>query len=487
MRVLHIGKFFPPHPGGIERVCAELCAGLQQHQVDTALVAHAEPGTHRTRRRRVGDVDVTLVACHGRWLYAPVSPGFLRALNAAIRRFRPDLLHIHVPNTSAFWTLLSSEARRLPWVMHWHADIPLETSRRALRAAYRIYRPWEQALLRRASAVIATSAAYLESSEALAPWRDKVHVIPLGLPPIDRSFQPPATESDSADARTDSTSMGAASAPSPPTASGERVGVRGQRPDDTGPQTDALPPQPNLSPIADDGGEGAFGAAAGDNTAQGGMAPRLPNAYVGGTVQALWPAAGLRLLAVGRLSYFKGFDVLLRALAKVPGANLVLVGAGECDPALRRLSQSLGISGRVKFAGRIDIDASGSRMLASLYERADVFCLPSINRAESFGLVLLEAMRAGTATIASDIPGSGVGLIVRHEETGLLVPPGDAEALAAAIRRLSAHAGLRNELGERGLTRWREEFTLDRCVQRTLALYRQLLETPRHDTTASTM
>jgi glycosyltransferase involved in cell wall biosynthesis len=384
MRVLHIGKFFPPHPGGIERTSADLCAALAERDVAVAMLAHADPGTRVNSNIRAGSVEVTLAACHGQWLYAPVSPAFPWLLRRMIRRFRPDLLHLHLPNPSAFWALLLPSARRLPWIVHWHADIPLDTARRGLRLAYRLYRPWEQAVLRRARAVIATSSAYLESSAALATWRNKTRVIPLGLPEISTN----ATNS---------------------------------------------------------------------------TIPQCP--------------PGLRLLAVGRLSYFKGFDVLLRALVLVPDVSLMLIGDGECGPSLRRLARDLDIEARVKFAGRINMDGAGEAALAAAYAHAEVFCLPSTERAESCGLVLLEAMRAGLPVVASDIPGSGVGFVVRDDETGLLVPPGDVPALAAALQRMANDAALRKRLGIAGQRRWRDEFTLDRAAEQTLALYRQLLST----------
>lgn len=432
MRVLHIGKFFPPHPGGIERTCADLCAGLASDGVTTAVLAHAEPGSWRGRRLRHGDVDVTLAACLGQWIYAPVSPGFGWRLSRLIAQFKPDLLHLHLPNTSAFWALLLPAARRLPWVVHWHADIPLDSQRLGLRLAYRVYRPWEQALLRRARAVIATSAPYRDSSAALAPWLSKTIVIPLGLPDL---------------------------TPSPLTASGQRVGVRGQRHGDASTQTEASPPHPALSPSASDGGEGK---------------------------EIAWPMSGLRLLGVGRLSYFKGFDVLLRALARIPDASVVLIGEGECAGNLRQLANELDIADRVKFAGRIDIDAGGQARLADAYARCDIFCLPSTERAESFGLVLLEAMRAGKATIASDIPGSGVGFVVRDGETGILVAPGDVETLVAAIRRLQADPSQRQRLGDAGNRRWQDEFTLEQATQRLLALYRDVLAESCRETTRPT-
>jgi len=387
MRVLHIGKFHPPHPGGIERCSADLCAALSARGVGTALLAHAEPGTHRTQRRDHDGIDVTLAACHGLALHTPVSPGFPWLLQRTIRRFKPDLLHLHVPNPAAFSALLIPAARKLPWVVHWHADIPLDTRKRSLRLAYRIYRPWEQALLSRASSVIATSQPYLDSSEALKPWRAKTTVIPLGIAAIDSAS-----------------------------------------------------PQPSaLSPPA-------------------------------------WPPGKVRILAVGRLSYFKGFDVLLRALAAVDDASLLLIGDGECRRPLEQLANELGIDARVRFAGRIDMDAAGEAAIGAAYASADIFCLPSTERAESFGLVLLEAMRARLPVIASAIPGSGVGFVVQDGRSGLLVAPGDAPALTTALRQLAADHAERDRFGSDGERRWREHFTLDRIADQVLRLYESTLE-----------
>lgn len=381
IRVLHLGKFFPPHPGGIERFVADLAAAQAAQGMAVRVLAHAEPGTWRNRLFRADDVEVDLAACHGQFVYAPVSPAFPHRLARAIREFRPDVLHIHVPNTSAFWALLSPAARRLPWIVHWHADIPLDSRRRALRMAYRVYKPWEQALLRRARAVIATSQAYADSSAALAPWKEKVHAIPLGLP-------------DAAFART--------------------------------------------------------------------------------ARSVEWPAPGLRLLGVGRLSYFKGFDVLLQALARIPEASLVLIGGGECGESLRALARESGVESRVRFTGRLDMDAAGQALLESAYAGADVFCLPSTDRAESFGIVLLEAMRAGLPVVASDIPGSGVGFVVCDGETGTLVRPGDVDALVAALRRLAADANLRQRYGNAGRHRFQDGFTLERVTPPIAGLYRDM-------------
>lgn len=114
-------------------------------------------------------------------LYAPFAPGFRQALAASIRRFKPDLLHLHLPNNSVFWALTLASARELPWVVHWHSDVLVAATRRALALAYKFYRPFEQAILQRAERIIVTSPDYLAASEPLSQWRDKCRVVPLGL------------------------------------------------------------------------------------------------------------------------------------------------------------------------------------------------------------------------------------------------------------------------------------------------------------------
>ena len=377
MRVLHLGKFYPPTPGGIERTLAAIAAESVVAGVDVDVLAHAPSGHTRTRERMHGQVRVVEAGCLGQLVYAPISPAFPWQLARLLREFKPDVLHLHLPNTSAFFALLLPAARRIPWIVHWHADIPLDSGSRALRLAYPLYRPWEQALLRHATAIIATSPNYRDASQALAPWRNKVSVIPLGL---EASAEP------------------------------------------------AAPPATTLAR----------------------------------------PAQGLKVLAVGRLSHYKGFDVLLRALALVPEASLLLIGSGEEGERLRALVVELGLHDRVRLAGHVD-DAT----LSLAYAQADAFCLPSLDRAEAFGLVLLEAMRAGLAIIASAIPGSGVGYVLG--DAALMTPPGDVDALARGLRTLAHDAARRTHLAAAGHARWHDHFTPAQTTPSLLALYRQVL------------
>lgn len=386
LRVLHIGKFYAPQRGGIERHVQDLAEWQIAHGIDSQVLVHQPPGRWRGERHIVNGVTVERAGCVAAPLYAPISPGFPWRLSTMIRRHRPQLLHLHLPNPSCFALLASPAARRLPWLVHWHADISPDAKDWRLHAAYRLYRPFEQAVLARAAAIVATSAAYRDASVALAPWLPKTTVIPLGL--------------------------------------------ANALPSTTHPQT-------------------------------------APD----------WPAGdGIRLLAVGRLSYYKGFDTLLDALAMLRdrGAmvpRLLLVGAGEHGQRLRAQAERLALTDRVRFAGAID-DAG----LQAAYAAADAFVLPSLDRSEAFGLVLLEAMRAGLPVVASAIAGSGVGHVVADGITGDLVAPGDAAALALALNRMAQMPLRRTTMGQAGQQRWKDEFSLDVSAGQIANLYRRIVD-----------
>lgn len=184
--------------------------------------------------------------------------------------------------------------------------------------------------------------------------------------------------------------------------------------------------------------------------------------------RTLAPSRGERpvVLFVGRLIYYKGADVLVRAMAQT-GADLVMIGRGPLAADLRALAASLGLAERVRL-----IEEAESGDLTAWYHAADVFCLPSVARSEAFGLVQLEAHAAGTPVVSTALT-TGVPFVNRHGVTGLVVPPGDVEALADALRTLLADDALRARLGRQAQERALREFTLERMVERTLAVYHE--------------
>ncbi|MDT8434835.1 MAG: glycosyltransferase [Anaerosomatales bacterium] len=174
------------------------------------------------------------------------------------------------------------------------------------------------------------------------------------------------------------------------------------------------------------------------------------------------------ILFVGRLIYYKGADVLVRAMAGVD-ADLVMIGSGPLEAELRERAAELKVDDRVTFLGGVPFDE-----LKAWYHAADVFCLPSIARSEAFGLVQLEAHAAGTPVVSTDLT-TGVPFANQHEETGLVVPPDDPRALAEALQALVEDEGLRERYGARALERVRAGFTIERMVDDTLGVYREAL------------
>lgn len=174
------------------------------------------------------------------------------------------------------------------------------------------------------------------------------------------------------------------------------------------------------------------------------------------------------IFAVGRHVYYKGFDVLIDAL-QTTNADLIIGGRGQFTGELQRRARDLGIGHRVHFAGFIP-----DHLLIAYYEACDVFCMPSVERAEQFGLVQLEAMYCAKPIVATRL-GTGVEFVTIDGETGLLVPPKDSAALAGALRTLLADESLRRRMGEAGRRRVKEVFSVNQMVRKTVDVYRRVL------------
>ena len=178
------------------------------------------------------------------------------------------------------------------------------------------------------------------------------------------------------------------------------------------------------------------------------------------------------ILYFGRLdTYNKGLDILMDAFARLagPGADVRLVVAGRGTPERQRELATL--AGALGIADRVDIPGPVSEaQKRELFGGAICVCVPS--RYEGWGIAAVEAGAAGKAVIGSDIP--GLTDAVRRDQTGLLVPPGDVDALAEAMERLIRDPALRRTLGEEG-RRWARRFTWDRVAQEQERVYEQAL------------
>ena len=179
------------------------------------------------------------------------------------------------------------------------------------------------------------------------------------------------------------------------------------------------------------------------------------------------------VFALGRHVYYKGFEYLIRALALAPGVRVLLGGTGPLTGELVALARSLRVEKRLDIIGRIAEEA-----LPAYYHACDVYCMPSVEPAEAFGIVQLEAMAAGKPVVCCKL-GNGVNYVNLDGETGIAVLPKDASALAAALRRLQADPALRKRLGEQGRRRAFAEFSLEKMRDGTLAVYREVLSQAR--------
>ena len=181
------------------------------------------------------------------------------------------------------------------------------------------------------------------------------------------------------------------------------------------------------------------------------------------------------IFSVGRHVYYKGLDILIRAMQSLD-AELWIGGHGPLTSASMRLARDLGVSERVKFVGFIP-----DPLLLAYFNACDVFCMPSVERAEQFGLVQLEAMYCGKPVVTTRL-GTGVEYVTLHGETGLLVPPKDPHALAGALRTLLGNPALRTRLGTAGKQRVEEVFSVQQMVRKTIDVYQRVLgakSTPR--------
>lgn len=366
----------------METFLADLIEAQRRQGMEVAALVHGEPRAEDPEWLQRVPVAATLV-------YAPIAPGFRRALAHMIQRFQPQVLHLHLPNNAAFWALTLSSARDLPWVVHWHSDVLVSTRRRALAVAYRFYRPFEQALLRRAAAVIATSPDYLGASEPLSHWCDKCHVVPLGM-----------------------------AVRMPPAQSSGQAGVSD-----------------------------------------------LP-----------WPDGELRLLSLGRLAHYKGFETLIRAVATLPGVHLAIAGGGESHDRLSELIRALtpkGEAPRISLLGPVS-EAHKHALLAA----CDAFCLASCERTEAFGIVVMEAMQYAKPCLVSELPGSGLPWLVRSAGAGRTVPVGDVAAWQTAIRELQGAPSQAARWAAAGRAALQERFDIAVCSRAIADLYETVLPPP---------
>jgi rhamnosyl/mannosyltransferase len=374
LRIVHLGKFYHPAHGGIERSVRSLAQEQARLGCSVRVICMDHERRRASRLEHDGPVEVVRV----RRAWSLFKLDRCPELSRVIGDSEADLLHLHAPNPSMILGLAVSGDRR-PLVVSHHSDVIKQRLRRLL------FSPIERACYDRARLVLAMSPSYIAGSTILRRRAERVAVLPIGV---------------------------------------------------------------ELAPYVDPSPELCRRAAL--------LRRRFPG--------PLW-------FTCGRLVYYKGLDVALRALRSVPG-TLLIGGDGPARPRLERHAARLGLGDRVRFLGRMPDDED----VIAHYLAADAYWFPSNARSEAYGLVQVEAMASGCPVINTAIPHSGVPWVSRDGETGLTVPVNDPLAFAAAARRLLEEPSLRDRLAAGARLRACSEFHSKAMGHRSLALYSAMLQ-----------
>lgn len=176
------------------------------------------------------------------------------------------------------------------------------------------------------------------------------------------------------------------------------------------------------------------------------------------------------VLSIGRLVPYKGFKYLIDSARFLDKHKvIVIVGAGKQRVELSEMIIDLNLSHKVYLAGKLSMPD-----LQAMYRLADIFCLASVDRAEAFGIVLLEAMSFGLPVVATRIDCSGVSWVNQHGFSGLNVAVKDSKALSRVFNNILDNNQLYDKLSRGSKDRYQSEFTQQKFIENILELYNSL-------------
>ena len=375
LNIVHLGKYYAPDTGGIESVTASLAKGAVKagHQVSVICF-----------KKLPANIDEVIDGVHiyraPIWKLIASQPLSLPYFVLCIQKARnADIVHLHAPNMlAALFSLILRKKSYL--IVHWHSDVV------GKGFLGQLLKPLENALLKRANGIIATSKIYADSSLTLKPYYSKVSIIPIGV------AEPKFDINNSS----------------------------------------------NQDDLPED------------------LAIKLTGKKL--------------ILSIGRLVPYKGFSVLIESAKYLQNDAIVfIVGGGELQNKLQASIEAASLSNRVYLVGRLS-----DKALSALFKRASLYCLPSIERSEAFGVVLLEAMAYGLPIVATNIAGSGVPWVNKHDVSGFNVEVGNPVELANACDHILSSSEEHARLSAGARQRFLNEFTEEVSLAKTLAIYQKL-------------
>lgn len=362
MKVLHLGKFFGAHKGGVESVVRDLC--------DTSIFGETSVLAFSKDRSFVDNYNnVDVHYCRVNYEFASAQFSIMYFLVGIRLITNCNIIHAHFPNPLATLLVIFSKIffPQKKIVIHWHSDIVKQ------KYLYFFFRAFEFISLFFSDKIIVTSKQYLVGSIPLKRFHNKCCVVPIGI-----------------------------------TINKFKLREKGSK---------------------------------------------------------------IFIFSLGRHIYYKGFEHLIEAMTHLPERfELLLGGTGPLTDRLINLTTIHGLENRIKFLGRID-----DSVLLDTYYQSHIFCLPSTEKSEAFGVVQLEAFSTGMPVVSCEISGSGVSWVNKHRYSGIVVEPYSPTALANAILEITLNL---NDYSERAYTRFIDNFTVDKMKQSILDIY-MLLEDKR--------
>ena len=372
MRILQLGKFYPPDIGGIETVMFDITEELNKRGIKCDVLCSNNKNEYK--EEVLNNYKIYRAISYGRLSSTSIAPQMIFKLKEIINRY--DIIHIHHPDPMANLALFIANPKKQKIIVHWHSDIIKQ------KIFLHFYKPFLYLLLQKADAIIATTSDYIEGSAFLSEFKNKVKTIPIGI---------------------------------------------------------------NLNNLK----------CAEQNVNE------LKEKYKSKKI----------IFSLGRFIYYKGFQYLIKAAKYLDDNYVILIGGdGKLKDGFLNLIKIENLYNKVKLLGKIPEDK-----LSSYYKACDIFCLPSIERSEAFGLVMVEAMSFGKPIVSTVIPYSGVSWVNRDNYTGLNVEPKNPVALADSFKAILENNKSYQKFSLNAIKRFNEEFTIEKEVSRFIELYTNLL------------
>ncbi len=346
MKILHIGKFYPPFHGGMENYLCDLAEVQAKKGHEVTVLIHNHDWSWLKSKTEVTShkgVQIIRQASLKPLLFAPIMLGLGKQLKQIFCDEKPDVMHLHCPNPSLFFLLMQPPVKQIPWVLSWHSDMVTENSSWLLRLIYRFIKPLETKLIKYSDLILVSSQNYADYSPQLIKNESKTKVLPLGI------------DTDKI----------------------KRLSVK--------------------------------------------------------SAQNRWDDNKFRLFHLGRLTFYKNQAMLVEAMPELTDAQLLIAGAGQLGPQLQK---------QIEDTGQNNIKLLGSQTwqeVHELYAGCEVFCMASNDRAESFGVVLIEAMYHDKVILVPDTVGSGMQWLAENYNKGFIYEADNRGDFVAKIKYIKTN------------------------------------------------